>query len=96
MSSVVWGMSGAVDARWRRGNLRVGIGGDGGSHEYESSGVGPAWRGRGGGGVGSVRKMTRECGPKKTESKRWECQARCGPDGGAGSVRTWMGVGGLT
>ena len=29
MSGVVCGTSGAVDARWRRGNLRVGIGGDG-------------------------------------------------------------------
>ena len=66
MSGAVWVMAGAAEAWWRRGNLRVGSGGDGGSQEDESSGVGLALRGRGGGGVGSVRKITGEWRPKKT------------------------------
>ena len=66
MPGAVWVMAGAVEAWWRRDNLQVGSGGDGGSQEYESSGVGLALRGRGGGGVGSVRKITGEWRPKKT------------------------------
>eukprot|EP00959_Pyramimonas_sp_CCMP1952_P209435 4381573-Pyramimonas_sp.AAC.1 len=48
-------MAGAVEARWWRGNLRLGSGGMGESQEYESICEGLALRGRGGRGVNYVR-----------------------------------------
>ena len=54
MSGAVWGMSGAVGAWRRRGDIGVGSGGDGGSQEYESSDVEDIWRGGDGLEAGSV------------------------------------------